>query len=189
MKSRRKTMNATINEFLLLVLLFAVYFCAASTLMYHPQNLTTTYREVSETASQSNSITPVDEFPLNQPLTTEPIEEYSLIVENENLSFEPDIPEIKQEKITDSGQQNNLHIQTETIINNLNKRQSRQLCKSLGIQQKHGKVEKILTFIKAEIRSIFKDEPERVIATIQERLPELIFIPPETSVITDKIAS
>jgi hypothetical protein len=182
-------MNATINEFLFPVFLFAVYFCAVSTLMYQPQNLTTTYREMPETSSQSNSITPVDEFPLNQPLTTESIEESSLVVESESLSFEPDIPEVQQEEITDSGQQNNLHLQTETIINNLNKRQSRQLCKPLGIQQKHGKVEKTLTFIKAEISSLFKDEPERVIATIQQKLPELIFIPPETSLIANKIAS
>jgi len=182
-------MNATINEVLLPVFLFAVYFCAASTLMYHPQNLTTTYREIPETASQSNSTTPVDEFPLNQPLTTESIEESSLVVASENLSFEPDIPEIQQEEITDSREQNNIYIQTETIINNLNKRQSRQLCKPLGIQQKCGKVEKTLTFIKAEIRSLFKDEPERVIATIKEKLQELIFIPPETSVIADKITS
>jgi len=182
-------MNATINELLLPVFLFAVYFCAASTLMYHPQNLTTTYREIPETSSQSNSINPVDEFPLNQPLTTESIEQDSLIVKNESLSFEPDIPEIREEQITDSEQQNNLHLQTETIINNLNKRQSRQLCNPLGIQQKHGKVEKTLTFIKAEIRSLFKDEPERVIATIKEKLPELIFIPPKNSVIADKITS
>ena len=182
-------MNATINDFLFPVFLFAVYFCAVSNLMYHPQNLTTTYREVSGTVSQSNSITSVDDFPLNQPLTTESIEEDSLIVESESLSFEPDIPEVQQEEITDSEQQNNIYIQTETIINNLNKRQSRQLCKPLGIQQKHGKVEKTLTFIKAEIRSLFKDEPERVITTIKEKLPELIFIPPETSLITDKITS
>jgi hypothetical protein len=159
-------MNATINELLFPVFLFAVYFCAVSTLMYHPQNPTTTYQEVSETVFQSNSITPVDEFPLNQLLTTESIEEDSVIVKNESLSFEPDIPEIKQKEITDSEQQNNLHLQAETIINNLNKRQGHQLYKPLGIQQKHGKVEKTLTFIKAEIRSLFKDEPERVIATI-----------------------
>jgi hypothetical protein len=182
-------MDATINEFLFPVFLFAVYFCAVSTLMYHPQNLKTIYREIPETSSQSNSIIPVDEFPLNQPLTTESIEESSLVVASESLSFEPDIPEIKQEEITDSEQQNNLHLQTETIINNLNKRQSRQLCKPLGIQQKCGKVDKSLTFIKAEIRSLFKDESERVIATIQEKLPELIFIPPETSLIADKITS
>lgn len=170
-------MNATINEVLLPVFLFAVYFCAVSTLMYHPQNLMTIYREIPETSSQSNSIIPVDEFPLNQPLTTESTEKSSLVVASENLSFEPDIPEIKEEEITDSGQQNNLHLQTETIINNLNKRQSRQLCKPLGIQQKHGKVEKTLTFIKAEIRSIFKDEPERVIATIAGEAPRTHFYP------------
>ena len=168
-------MNATINEVLLPVFLFAIYFCAVSTLMYHPQNLTTTYREVSGTVSQSNSITPVDEFHLNQPLTTESTEKSSLIVESESLSFEPDISEVQQEEITDSGQQNNIYIQTETIINNLNKCQSRQLCKPLGIQQKCGKVEKTLTFIKAEIRSLFKDEPERVIATIAGEVPRTHF--------------
>ena len=134
--------------------------------MYHPQNLKTIDREIPETWSQSNSITPLDEFPLNQPLTTESIEDYSLIVKNKSLSFKPDISEIKQEEITDSEQQNNLHLEAEQIISNLNKRQSRQLCKPLGIQQKCGKVDQSLTFIKAEIRSLFKDEPERVIVTI-----------------------
>lgn len=135
--------------------------------MYHPQNLKTIDREIPETWSQSNSITPLDEFPLNQPLTTESIEDYSLIVKNKSLSFKPDISEIKQEEITDSEQQNNLHLEAEQIISNLNKRQSRQLCKPLGIQQKCGKVDKSLTLIKAEIPSLFKDEPERVNATIQ----------------------
>jgi len=125
--------------------------------MYHPQNLKTIDREIPETWSQSNSITPLDEFPLNQPLTTESIEDYSLIVKNKSLSFKPDISEIKQEEITDSEQQNNLHLEAEQIISNLNKRQSRQLCKPLGIQQKCGKVDKSLTLIKAEIPSLFKD--------------------------------
>lgn len=160
-------MNATINEWLLPVFLFAVYFCAVSTLMYHPQKLKTIYREIPETWSQSNSITPVDEFPLNQPLTTESIEDYSLIVKNKSLSFKPDISEIKQEEITDSEQPNNLHLEAEQIISNLNKCQSRQLCKPLGIQQKCGKVDKSLTLIKAEIRSLLKDDPERVIASTQ----------------------
>ena len=172
-------MNATINEFLFPVFLFAVYFCAASTLMYHPQNLTTIPREMPETSSQSNSITPVDDFLLNQPLMTESTEEGSLIIENESISFELDIPEIKQEEIPKYEPQNNLHLQTEIIINNLNKRQSRQICRPLGIQQKCGKVEKSLTFIKAEIRSVFKENPERVITVIQEKLPELISTPSE----------
>ena len=182
-------MNATINEFLFPVFLFAVYFCAASTLMYHPQNLTTIPREMPETSSQSNSITPVDDFPLNQPLTTESIEEDSLIVESESLSFEPDIPEVQQEEITDSEQQNNIYIQTETIINNLNKRQSRQICKPLGIQQKSGKIDKSLTLIKAELHSLFQENPDKVISIIQEKLPELISTSSKAFSIDERIAS
>ncbi|MGH2413462.1 MAG: hypothetical protein ACRDEA_07190, partial [Microcystaceae cyanobacterium] len=85
--------------------------------------------------------------------------------------------------------QNDLHNQIETIINNLNKRQSRKLCKPLGIQQKCGKVEKSLTFIKAEIRSLFKDDPKKVSAAIQEKLPELICVSPQASESDERIAS
>jgi hypothetical protein len=74
-------------------------------------------------------------------------------------------------------------------IKNLNKRQSRQLCKPLGIQQKCGNVEKSLIFIKAEIRSLFKDDPERVIAVIQEKFSDLISTANQISFREEKIAS
>ena len=90
-----------------------------------------------------------------------------------------------REKVT----KNPLYAQAEEIISYLNKRQSRQMCKPLGIQQKCGGVEKTLTFIKAEIRSLFKDDPERVIAVIEKKLPELICPSPEASESDERIAS
>jgi hypothetical protein len=104
-----------------------------------------------------------------------------LIVESEEVSFVPDISDFEQD--------DHLYIQTETIINNLNKRQSRKLCQPLGIQQKCGQAEKSLTFIKAEIRDLFTSHPEKVIGVIREKLPELIGVSAQASEITGAIAS
>jgi hypothetical protein len=182
-------MLATINELVFPVFLFAVYLCAASVILYNPkqqrqdiQDIVVRESETSlevEVTANNNSQEILHKFPVEP----SPLEAVG------NDSRETRIPTIPERAIVEIQFSNDLHVQADRIINNLNKRQSRKLCKPLGIQQKHGKVEKTLTFIKAEIRSIFKDEPERVIAAIQEKLPELIFIPPEASELTERIAS
>jgi hypothetical protein len=50
-------------------------------------------------------------------------------------------------------------------------------------------VEKSLIFIKAEIRSVFKDDPERVMAVIQEKFSDLISTTNQISFREEKIAS
>jgi hypothetical protein len=182
-------MLATINDLVFPVFLFAVYLCAASVLLYNPkqqhqdsQNIAVPESETSlevEVTANNNS----QEIRHKFPVEPSPLEAVG------NDSRETGIPTIPERAIVAIQFPNDLHAQAEQIISNLNKRQSRKLCKPLGIQQKHGKVEKTLTFIKAEIRSLFKDDPERVIATIQEKLPELIFLLPETSLIAGRIAS
>ena len=166
-------MYATINEFLLPIFLFAFYSCAIFVLIYDPQTRRTANSEIPETLSYSNSIADIDKILFDEQLM-ENSKELNIIVENENTSFEPTIPEVQKENIFEYEKYESLHSKTETIVNNLNKRQSRKLCKPLGIPQKCGKVEKSLTFIKAEIRSLLKDDPQKVITVIQEAFPELI---------------
>ena len=156
-------MLATLNDFLLPVFLFVVYFCAASVMLCPSKkpHLSREERVVSET-----------------------------IINREIKDSSPTARLNLSERAMITGQSPYiLYVQADQLISNLNKRQSRKLCKPLGIQQKCGKVEKSLTFIKAEIRSLFKDEPERVIAAIQEKLPELICYPRQASEQAAKIAS
>jgi hypothetical protein len=182
-------MLTTINDLVFPVFLLAVYFCAASVILYNPkqqhqdsQNIAVPESETSlevEVTANNNS----QEIRHKFPVETSPLQAVG------NDSRDTRIPTIPERTIVEIQFPNDLHAQADRIISNLNKRQSRQLCKPLGIQQKHGKVEKTLTFIKAEIRSLFKDNPERVIATIQEKLPELFFAPTEVSELADRMAS
>ncbi len=186
-------MVAIINEYLFPVLLFAIYLCAVYVVVCYPKDQSRTTLEISEISSNSNSTT-CGKLSIRRTITDSGMNckisrKFSQTVENNNLSFEQVIPEVRQGEIYETKQYDNLHIQIETIINNLNKRQSRKICKSLGIQQKYGKIEKSLTFIKAEVRSLFKENPERVIAVVQEKLPELISITDQTPHIDEKIAS
>ena len=156
-------MLATINDLLFPVFLFAVYFCAASVIVYNSKQQHQGTQEIVVSKPQASLETEVTANNSSQ--------------------------EIRQKSSGEFSLPNDLHAQADQIISHLNKRQSRKICKPLGIQQKCGKVEKSLTFIKAEIRTLFKDEPERVIAAIKEKLPELICIPPEPSEQAQRIAS
>ncbi len=156
-------MLATINDLLFPVFLFAVYFCAASVIVY--------------TSKQQHQGT--QEIVVSKPKASLEVE-----VTANNSS-----QKIRQKSPGEFALPNDLHAQADQIISHLNKRQSRKICKPLGIQQKCGKVEKSLTFIKAEIHTLFKDEPERVIAAIKEKLPELICYPRQASEQAAKIAS
>ena len=180
-------MNATINEILLPGFLFAVYFCIFSVLYTSANGATeikpniTTQHQLTAACSKSiqfdNFYTQVKELFQEEKIDSL----YS--------SVEVTIPEFKEEKITEIESQvleraevkeitqvkpiNNLCIQTEGIINNLTKRQSRKLFKPLKIKIKSNGVEKSLAVTKAEIHDLFKQEPEKVITILQQQLPEL----------------
>ena len=166
-------MVSTINEFLFPILLFVCYYCTFAIVIYHQKAQSNATAANSQMLPNIKVIFDEDEALSDNNLVTESTEEVFPVVE-ESHPIEQSFPEVKQNKTPKSGQQNPLYTEAEAIIKNLNKRQSRQLCKPLGIQQKCGKVEKSLIFIKAEIRSLFKDDPERVMAVIQEKFPELI---------------
>ena len=182
-------MVTTINELLFPLLLFACYYCTVSVVIYHQQNQSNATTENSKMFPNIQVIFDEEEALSDENLMRESTEEVSPMAEKSHPSIQPIIPEVKQNKTPKSGQQNPLYTEAEAIIKNLNKRQSRQLCKPLGIQQKCGKVEKSLTFIKAEIRSLFKDDPERVIAVIQEKFSDLISTTNQISFREEKIAS
>lgn len=150
-------MLATLNDFLMPIFLFVIYFCAVSVLLYPSKRPHLRIEEKSDAKTLIN----LD------------IKDSSLTAQLSNTGHSPHI----------------FYAQTDQLINKLNKRQSRRICKSLGIQQKCDKVEKPLTLIKAEVYSLFKEDPERVIAVIQEKLPELIFMANQPPYIDEKIAS
>ena len=182
-------MVTTINELLFPLLLFVCYYCTVSVAIYSQQNQSNATAEKSAIFPNIQVIFDEEEALSDENLMRESTEEVSPINEKSHPSIQPVIPEVKQNKTLKSGQQNPFYTEAEAIIKNLNKRQSRQLCKPLGIQQKCGKVEKSLIFIKAEIRSLFKDDPERVMAVIQEKFSDLISTTNQISFREEKIAS
>lgn len=178
-------MVATINELLFPILLFVCYYCTVSVVIYHQQSQSNATAEKSAIFPNIQVIFDEEDALSDENLMRESTEEVSPIVKKSH----PVISEVKQNKTPKSEQQNSLYTEVEAIIKNLNKRQSRQLCKPLGIQQKCGNVEKSLIFIKAEIRSLFKDDPERVMAVIQEKFSDLISTANQISFVEEKIAS
>ncbi|WP_013321085.1 hypothetical protein [Gloeothece verrucosa] len=169
-------MLATINTVLFPLFLFAVYFCAAC-IVIHISNKPWQYnQEIPLTTSEVNlQLEKITENVRNE--TEENfLVEITPTPELANSSTKTEMSEIPKPIIVDNELLHFLDTQTETIINKLNKRQSRKLCKPLGIQQKNGKVEKSLTLIKAEILSHFKDEPQKVITVITEQLPEFLSV-------------
>ena len=182
-------MVATINELLFPILLFACYYCTVSVAIYYQQSQSNVMAEKSAIFPNIQVIFDEEEVFSDENLMRESTEEVVSVSQKSHSFVEQDFPKVKQNKTLTSGQQNLPYTEVEAIIKNLNKRQSRQLCKPLGIQQKCGKVEKSLIFIKAEIRSLFKDDPERVMAVIQEKFSDLISTANQISFVEEKIAS
>jgi hypothetical protein len=166
-------MLSTLNALLLPFFLFAVYFCAACLIIYPSNPQRQGSQEQPLTASELNLTLEVTANSFTQEVSEEERTALPSPENSENSSKEAEFSQVQEPEATETQRSPQLQAQAETILNNLNKRQSRQLCKPLGIQQKCGKVEKSLTFIKAEIRGLFKQEPARVIAVLEEKFPEL----------------
>ncbi|MGK7876660.1 MAG: hypothetical protein AB4426_26220 [Xenococcaceae cyanobacterium] len=136
------TTVTAINDILLPPLLFILYLCSVSLLLYKPKPAQSQPQRTEETDCNIKDALSSDFGP-------EP---------------EPEFPVPNTD----------LHTQAAAILESLNKRSSRRLCKPLGIQQKRNGIEKSLELIKAEIRRQFKESPERVINVIRDHLPELL---------------
>ncbi|TVQ45026.1 MAG: hypothetical protein EA365_08840 [Gloeocapsa sp. DLM2.Bin57] len=65
-----------------------------------------------------------------------------------------------------------LHDEVKEIIENLNFRELRQLCRPLSIQQKRNGVAKSKQLILAEIKRICKEQPDEVLVAITAKIPE-----------------
>ncbi|MBR8831239.1 MAG: hypothetical protein N5P05_003005 [Chroococcopsis gigantea SAG 12.99] len=167
-------MNTVINDVVFPVFLFVVYFCAFSLFMYKPEISTKKEEETTSSSSEQSTVNP--ENVSHQ--TREPETETMLFIEQDGeipseLSISNEQPEQIIESEGEIGE-NPLYIQTETIINKLNKRQTRKICQPLGIKQKSGKSEKSLMSIRTEIEQRFREQPLQVIGVISQRLPELL---------------
>ncbi len=182
-------MVTTINELLFPILLFVCYYCTVSVAIYHQQNQFNVTTEKSAIFPNIQVIFDEEEALSDENLMRESTEEVVSVSQKSHSFVEQDFPKVKQNKTPKSEQQNPLYTKVEAIIKNLNKQQSRQLCKPLGIRQKCGNVEKSLIFIKAEIRSVLKDDPDKVIAVIQEKFSDLISTASQASFREEKIAS
>ncbi len=165
-------MNTLISDVVLPVFLFFVYFCAFSLFIYKPEIPTK-----EETLSSSDEQSSVNlENVGGQPQESE-TETMLKVEQDEEVPAELPIVNEQPDEIIESEPdvgEDRLYIETETIINKLNKRQTRKICQPLGIKQKSGKSEKSLMSIKTEIEQHFKEEPLRVIGVIRLRLPELL---------------
>jgi hypothetical protein len=194
-------MNATINEILLPIFLFVLYFCIASILYTSANGVTEIKPNITSqhqlTAACSVDVDPTGGYAHSPKGTIQFDNFYTQVKElfqEEKIdslysSVEVTIPEFKEEKITEIESQvleraevkeitqvkpiNNFYIQTEGIMNNLTKRQSRKLFKPLEMKIKSNGVEKSLTVTKAEILKLFQQDPEKVITVLQQQLPEL----------------
>ena len=162
---------ATIEQIFLPIFLFLCYFCTFCIIRHQPKEESATQQlQPEETVSFSYK----DAF--SEAFDPEP--EPEPVLEPEvNLKSELEIGLQQQHILAPPQPQQTLYEQTAAILDQLTKRDARKLCRPLGITQKTNSVEKTLTFMKAEIRTKFKDNPNLVIQVIQERLPGLLATP------------
>ncbi len=159
--------TATINEIFLPMFLFLCYFCTFCILLHQPKEETATQLQPEETISFSYK----DAF--SEAFDPEPETVLSPEV-NLKVNLKPELEVGLQKQQTRDKSRQPLYEQTAAILDKLTKRNARKLCLPLGITQKTNGVEKTLTFMKAEIKTKFKDHPNLVIQVIQEKLPELL---------------
>jgi len=150
----------TFENIALSIVLFIVYLSFFSWLLETPQTQTKNqqdfYSQVSEllAAEPSSPNVEVDK-PQNQQIETIPKHENQSLVKLPQKSQPTSI---------------SLHHEIKEIIENLNFRELRQLCRPLGIQQKRNGVAKSKQLILAEIRRICKERPDEVLVLITSKL-------------------
>ena len=161
---------ATSEQIFLPIFLFLCYFCTFCIIRHQPKEETATQQlQPEETVSFSYK----DAF--SEAFDPEP--EPEPVLEPEvNLKSELEIGLQQQQTLAQPQPQpqQSLSEQTAAILDKLTKRNARKLCLPLGITQKTNGVEKTLTFMKAEIKTKFKNNPKLVIQVISERLPGLL---------------
>jgi hypothetical protein len=169
---------ATVNDTLLPVVLFVIYFCFASIVLYNFKDKTnvSTEKEVSKTSQeQTKAFTYKDAF---------------------SADYDPDpVSEITEEIVASVQQENMVPVVTKTIeyqeanqettifedyrfipeiIDGLGKRDIRKLCAPLGIKQKTNGTELTTQMMKALVKRKFKENPQLVFEVMSDRFPSLM---------------
>ena len=187
----------TINQILLPPFLFGVYlgiFCIIfKDLLNISESRTQPPTTVSKTKESDPNTKEQDSLAIENSSTSTKEQDFPAIKDPWISSQEKDSPVSKNTSIastqispddpTDKATNQESQVATKTIdennsffatlIDTLNKRQLRKLCKPLEIQQKSNGVEKTAVFLKAEVKNRFKTNPSQVIKVMVERLPEL----------------
>ncbi len=188
----------TINQILLPPFLFGVYLCifciifkdlltisesrlqTLTTVSRTKESAPSTKEEDSLAIENSSTSTKEKDFPTIKDPWISSQEKDSQVTKNTSIAstqISPDDPTDKptnqeSQVATKTIDENNSFFAT--LIDTLNKRQLRKLCKPLEIQQKSNGVEKTAVFLKAEVKNRFKTNPSKVIEVMVERLPELL---------------
>jgi len=167
------------QDFLLGILLFVVYFCAASCFRYKSA-LGTAHSETTTTTLDATQ-TPDTNLSLQTHSSITPFHQVSNPEHhiNKESSFNPETEPLDTETTTDLAQKNPTSAQlpidkalhpatTVSLIKDLKLQQARKVASLLGIQQQVNGVKKPKEFLQREICQTFKVSPERVTNVVKE---------------------
>lgn len=150
------------NHILLPPFLFIVFFSSICLVVQHSSTITETSliytSNLNTVSSNSEKIIPTE----NSKSKTK----------SDNIPKQT--KDVKTQQQTEIVTSNNFYFQVDNILKQLNKRQSRKICSPLNIRQRQNGVDKSLAKIKAEILTVFKTKPDKVIEAIYQRLPDLL---------------
>jgi hypothetical protein len=178
---------ATINDTLLPVVLFVIYFCFVSIIVYNlKDNGTEVNRDEQELEESPKAFTYRDAFSADY--DPDPIPEISektvTSIELESVFKVEDLisPVLTDEKSNNVPTTTHSNYQSiPEIIDSLGKRDIRKLCSPLGIQQKTNGTELTTELMKALVKRKFKENPQMVVEVISDRFPQLLPTIPEAN--------
>jgi hypothetical protein len=171
---------ATINDILLPVVLFVIYFIFASVVQYNLKgktlvstSLATSQTPVLDSQQSPETFTYKDAF--SSQFDPDPREEISASVQPESVeeNIAPVIPQKAVSQASSPITAENRQSIAE-IIDRYRKRELRKLCSPLGIQQKTNGTELTTELMKALVKRKFKENPQMVFEVMEDRLPHLL---------------
>jgi len=178
---------ATINDTLLPIVLFAIYFIFASVVRYNLKNKANVFtdKEVTKTSEslceeQSKSFTYKEAF--SAQFDPAP---FGAIAEEIVATLQPEnIVSVATQTTKNQAVNSQTTISENSgsmleIIDSLGKRELRKLCSPLGIKQKTNGTELTTEFMKVIIKRKFDENPVQVVEVMSDRLPQLLPIFPE----------
>jgi hypothetical protein len=180
---------ATINDTLLPVVLFVIYFCFVSIIVYNlkdNKSETEVNRDEQELEESPKAFTYRDAFSADyDPVPVPKISEKTVTsVELESVFkvealISPVLTDEKSINVPTTTHSNYQSIPE--IIDSLGKRNIRKLCSPLGIQQKTNGTELTTELMKALVKRKFKENPQMVVEVMSDRFPQLLPTIPEAN--------